>query len=89
MAEATTAKAPSHATRKTIVHATDRGLELEQEVEAFAVHASEALEAFTEDVGPLNLSDKRYELVAAASGLAGLFNLVERMRETLDGVTAA
>ncbi|HEX2040911.1 MAG TPA: hypothetical protein VHF47_14400 [Acidimicrobiales bacterium] len=89
MAKATATQAPSHATRCAIVQATNRGVELEQEVETFAVHAREAGDAFTEDVGPLGLSDEHYELVASASGLAGLFDLVERMRETLAEATAA
>ena len=86
MAEATTAEAPSYATRKTIVQVTDRGIELEREVEAFAIHAQEAKDAFNAEVDPLHLPDEQYALVTGASGLSGLLDTARRMQEVLHEV---
>jgi hypothetical protein len=85
MAEAT----PSAATRRLIRSATTQGRTTTRAVLAFATAARQAVRAFDAEVNPLDLSDDDYELVSRASGLAFLFDLVEGMRETLAGVTAA
>lgn len=89
MAQATTAEAPSHAVRRLIVQATDDGLELEKDVVAFATLARQAGQAFTEEVTPLRLPQRHYDLIAGACGLSDLLEMAYRMEQALAGVTAA
>jgi hypothetical protein len=79
MAEATATPAPSHAVRGLIVKATDDGLELQREVTAFATLARQAGQAFTEEVTPLRLSQRHYDLVADACGLSDLLGMAYRI----------